>query len=449
MFKLDEIIDILDYKNGMIKIDEKLNIKNISTDSRTINKGDLFIPLKGENFDGHDYINLAFKNGAVFVISEKEVNYPSIIVNDAKKAYLRIAEYYREKINPIVIAITGSVGKTTTKEFIASVLEEKILIKKTFKNLNNEIGVAKTILKLNKKHKVLVIELGMDHFGDMTILSKMVRPDYVVLTNIGLSHVGNFNSKEEILEGKFQIFDYIKNNGKVIYNGDDKSLITNINRINYKKYSFGFNSGNKVRCLENISKGINGNRIKVKTKKDNYFFNTKALGTHLGYSILPAVIIGEIFGLKNNEIKIGIESYLNKDKRMEIVKKGNVTIINDTYNASLISMKSAIDTLIKSEINGEKIAFLADILELGGLTKEIHTNLGKYLNNKNIDKVIFYGRDIKYAYDFLKSSKYGNIYYFNNKDDIKKNIRKFVKEDSLVLLKGSRGMKMEEIIGFI
>ena len=447
--KIKEIINLLDCKIKNINIDDNEFINQISTDTRNIEKGSVFLALIGERFDGHDFIEKAIDNGAKFIISEIQVDYPCIIVKNTKEAYLKIAEFYREKINPIVIAVTGSVGKTTTKEFINNALKNKYNVLTTYKNFNNEIGVSKTILSLKETDEILVIELGMDHPGEMRVLSKIVKPDYVVLTNIGLSHVGNFNSKDDIVKAKFEVFEYIKKDGLVIYNGDDNTLNENIHKVENKTLKFGYGKGNDIITTSFTSKGICGTKINVITSKNKYEFNTAAIGNHLGYSILPAVLIGEILNLNLDEIKNGIESYKYSDKRMAIEKINNFTVINDTYNASLESMKSAIDTLEDSPINFKKIAILSDILELGNLSKEIHEELGLYLKNKKIDKVIFVGKEVKYSYLKLKKENFLNLEYFNNKEELKTEFKGLIEKDAIILLKGSRGTRMEELIEYL
>ena len=447
--KINAIINLLDCEIKNINIDDNEVINQISTDTRDIEKGSLFLALKGEKFDGHNFIEKAIQNGAKFIISEVQVDYPCITVKDSKEAYLKIAEFYREKINPIVIAVTGSVGKTTTKEFINNVLKNKYNVLTTYKNFNNEIGVSKTILSLKETDEILVIELGMDHPGEMRVLSKIVKPDYVILTNIGLSHVGNFNSKDDIVKAKFEVFEYIKKDGLVIYNGDDETLNKNIYKIENKTLKFGYEKENNIITTSFISKGIYGNKIKVTTPKNIYDFNTTAIGNHLGYSILPAVLMGELLNLNLDEIKNGIESYKYTDKRMALVKVNNFTIINDTYNASLESMKSALDTLEDTPGDLKKIAFLSDILELGNLSKEIHEELGLYLKNKKIDKVVFIGKEVKYSYLKLKEEKFTDLRYFSNKEELKKEFKNLVEKDAIILLKGSRGTRMEELIEYL
>ncbi|MDM8533270.1 UDP-N-acetylmuramoyl-tripeptide--D-alanyl-D-alanine ligase [Clostridiaceae bacterium HSG29] len=447
--KIKEIIELLDCKIKNIDIDDKEAINQISTDTREIEKGSVFLALIGEKFNGHDFIEKAIDNGAKYIISEVQVDYPCIIVKDSKEAYLKIAEFYREKINPIVVAVTGSVGKTTTKEFISNVLKNKYNVLTTYKNFNNEIGVSKTILGLKETDEVLVIELGMDHAGEMRVLSKIVKPDYVILTNIGISHVGNFNSKDDIVKAKFEIFEYIKKDGLVIYNGDDETLNKNILKVENKTLKFGYKKENDIITTSFISKGIYGTKINVITSKNKYVFDTTAIGNHLGYSILPAVLMGELLNLSSDEIKNGIESYKYTDKRMALVKINDITVINDTYNASLESMKSALDTLEDTPLNVKKIAFLSDILELGNMSKEIHEELGLYAINKKIDKVIFVGKEVKYSYLKAKEENFTDLNYFSSKEELKKEFKDLIEKDAIILLKGSRGTKMEELLDYL
>jgi UDP-N-acetylmuramoyl-tripeptide--D-alanyl-D-alanine ligase len=446
--KVSEIIKLLNCEIKNINMND-IVIESISTDTRKIKENSLFIALRGESFDGHEFIDKAFEKGCLVTVTEEEVNYPCLIVNDTKKAYLKIAEYYREKINPIVIAIIGSVGKTITKELISIVLKNKYQVITTFKNHNNEIGVAQTIFKLEKKHEILVIELGMDHKGEMTKLSEIVKPDYVVLTNIGISHIGNFNSKEEILNAKFEIFDYFKENGLIIFNGDDEILSENVKKINKRNISFGYSDINDIITTKFVSNGIYGTEITVKSINNIYNIKTKAIGNHLGYSVLPAIILGEVLKLTQEEIVCGIKSYESSEKRMALVKIDGMEIINDTYNASLESMKSALNTLEDSKTELIKIAILSDILELGNMSKDIHEKLAKFISEKKINKVIFVGKEVKYSYLKLNEYNFDECYYFEDKDDLRKNIDNLIEPDSIILLKGSRGTKMEDVLEYL
>jgi len=428
---------------------EDLSFIEISTDSRKIVEGSLFIPLVGETFDGHDFIERAFNKGALMTLSEKEVPWPCMIVEDTKKAYLKIAEYYKEKINPITIAITGSVGKTTTKEIISRVLKRKYRVHTTVKNFNNEIGVAQTILALNNQHEVLVIELGMDHFGEMHRLSQMVKPDYVVLTNIGMSHVGNFNSLDDVAQAKFEIFDFCKENTIAIINGDDLVIDEKIKSLNYEQKTYGYGRGLDGTVVGFQSKGIYGTRIKVKTSKEAYEIDTKAIGEHLGYSVLPSILLGELLSVAKVDIIEGIESYIYTEKRMELMKLDEMTIVNDAYNASIESVKSALNTLEDTPTENKRIAFLGDILELGYLAVSTHERIGRFIREKQIDEVIFIGNLMQNAYNEAKDNDFNECYYYPNKWHLKNKIQEHLTDDTILLLKGSRGTKMEEIIDLI
>lgn len=445
---LKELKTILDGK--LVNVEkEDLNFIEISTDSRNIGEGSLFIPLIGENFDGHDFIEKAFTQGADMTLSEREVNWPCMVVEDTKKAFLKIAEYYKEKINPITIAITGSVGKTTTKEIISRVLQTKYNVHTTFQNHNNEIGVAQTILQLNNQHEVLVIELGMDHFGEMHNLSQMVKPDYVVLTNIGMSHVGNFNSLDDIAKAKFEIFDFCKENAIVIINGDDLVIDEKIKGIKYRRKTFGYGKGLDGKVIDFESKGIYGTSIKVKTTQEEYSIETEAIGEHLGYSVLPSILLGELLNVSKEDMIQGIESFSHTDKRMELMKMDELTIVNDAYNASIESIVSALNTLEGTNTQSKRIAFLGDILELGFLAVSTHERIGRFVREKQVDEVIFIGNLMQNAYNEAKDNDYNDCYYYPNKWHLKNKLKNHLTDDAILLLKGSRGTKMEEIIDLI
>lgn len=429
------------YNCEMIDLECKVN--EISTDSRTITQGNLFIPIVGEKFDGHAFIDQSFDKGAFLTLSQKPIaEKPYLLVEDTKEALMVIAEYYRKKMNPIVIGITGSVGKTTTKEMIGQVLKAKYNILMTYKNLNNEFGVPKTIFELTNNHEILILEMGMNRFGEMHNLSKMARPDYVVLTNIGLSHIGKFSKREDILKAKFEIFDYAKEECKIIYNGDDV-LLTRELKDHKNTFSYGRKKSSDYWINQNIVGRLSGNIIGVNQKE----YTMKAIGTHICYAVAPAIFLGEQFELSPQEIKEQIAQYQNKDMRMEVIEKDERTILNDSYNASLKSMKAALDTLEILETPNEKVAVLGDILELGEKSDEIHEALGEYVLEKIIDKVIFVGKAVRKAY--APGRTYENIMYFETKDALKQQINQIISKNAYVLLKGSRGSKIEEVLEFL
>ena len=445
---LKELKNILDGKVMNIKADD-LAFIDVSTDTRTIKEASLFIPLIGENFDGHDFIDKAFEKGATLTLSEKEVDWPCFIVKDSKEAYKKIAAYYKEKINPITIAITGSVGKTTTKEITREVLKNKYNVHTTYKNFNNEIGVAKTILQMDSDHEVLVIELGMNHFGEMHELSRMVQPNFIVLTNIGMSHIGNFNSLDDIAKAKFEIFDFCKDNCIGIINGDDLVINERIKHMPYEVKTYGYDKGLDGQVSYFESKGILGTTIEVKTIKEQYMINTEAIGEHLGYSILPSILLGEILDLSKENIIKGIEAFTSTDQRMELMSIGEMTIINDAYNASLESIKSAINTLEDTITLKKRIAFIGDVLELGFLAVSTHERIGRFIREKQIDEVIFIGNLMQSAFNEAKDNDFNDCFYYPNKWQLKNNLEKHLTDDAIILIKGSRGTKMEEVIDYI
>lgn len=422
-------------------------ITEVSTDSRNLKQGALFIPLKGENFDGHNYIDTAFEKGALLTLSEKNVAYPHILVENTKAAYRALAAYYKTLVDPIAIGITGSVGKTTTKEIIASVLKEKYKIHHTYKNYNNEIGVAKTILSMKPEHEVLVIELGMDHPGEMHLLSQMVKPDYAVITNIGMSHASNFETLDGIAKAKYEIFDFLKDDGVAIVNSDDRSIMAKTDEISQKIITFGFDNSPNAKTTTVKSNGIFGMEITVATENSDYQLKTKAIGDHLGYSILPSILLGEALGVTSEDIVKGIQSYGSTDKRMELIDYNDITFINDCYNASKKSIISAIDTINHTKTHRRKILFLGDILELGKHSKKVHQEIGEYLKDKAFDQVVFLGPEMKHAYKVLKANS--NVFHYMNHQRLKENVMSHIKDEDIILLKGSRGMTMEKIMDYV
>ena len=319
----------------------------------------------------------------------------------------------------------------------------------TYKNFNNEIGVAQTILELNQDHEVLVIELGMDHFGEMHELSHMVQPDYVVLTNIGMSHVGNFDSLDDIAKAKFEIFDFCKNDCTAIINGDDLVINEKINALPYEIKSDGYEKGLDGQVVAFESKGIYGTTINLKTKKDNYYIETEAIGEHLGYSVLPSVLLGEILEVSKENIIKGISNFKSTDQRMELIILDEMTIINDAYNASIESIKSAVNTLEDTNTYKKRIAFLGDILELGFLAVSTHERIGRFIREKHIDEVIFIGNLMQNAYNEAKENDCNDVFYYPNKWQLKNNLKNHLTDDAIILVKGSRGTKMEEVIDYI
>lgn len=422
-----------------------IKINSITTDTRKITKGCLFVPLKGEKFDGHDFISQAFEKGAVCCLSHKnDIGGNVIYVKDTKKALGDIARYYRGLFNIKVCGITGSVGKTTTKDMIYSVLSQKYRTIKTQGNFNNDIGLPLTVFNIEEDTEAAVIEMGMNNFGEISYLTKIACPDVAVITNVGVSHIENLGSREGILKAKCEIFEGLPKNGTAILNADNDMLVTLMGKTTHKTIWFGIEN-RKDLFAENIeTKGIEGVKCTICANGTKFDVNIGVPGDHMVLNALAAAAVGFEFGLSCEEIKAGIESFVPTGMRMEITKtKNNITVINDAYNANPVSMKAAIDVLLRAD--GEKTAVLGDMFELGDFGPKLHFEVGQYAAEKGIDNIICIGSISKNMYDGALS-KNGHAVYFEDTDSFFKNGFELVsKADTTVLVKASHSMQFEKI----
>ncbi|MGL4791330.1 MAG: UDP-N-acetylmuramoyl-tripeptide--D-alanyl-D-alanine ligase [Anaerotignaceae bacterium] len=417
--------------------DENLKISVIATDTRTIGKGDLFVPFVGENFDGHTFIETAFEKGAVCVFSQVPTKGCAIFVEDTRAAFRDLSMYYLSLFNVKVVAITGSVGKTTTKDMIASVLEQKYSVLKTQGNFNNEIGLPKTIFNLNESHEVCVLEMGMNSFGEIEKLSFIAKPDIAVITNVGVSHIENLGSREGILKAKSEIFSFMKKDGVAILNKDNDLLRTL--KLDFKTLWFGINEGdfysNNIKPM-----GIEGIFAILHNENSEVEVKIPIPGEHMVLNALSAMAVGKCLGLNNHEIKKGIEAFVPTGMRMAIEKtKGGITIINDCYNANPVSMKAAIDVLADTE--GRKVAILGDMFELGEYAQALHKEVGEYALEKNLDLVVCIGELSKNIYQACNK---GNALYFETQEDFFE--YGGIKKGDVCLVKASRGMHFEKTV---
>lgn len=433
--------------NGKIS-DEKYNniiIENITTDTRKIAEGDLFIPLKGENFDGHNFIQQAFESGALCCLSAENIETykPCIYVSDTRVALRDLAEYYISLFNIPVVGITGSVGKTTTKDMIASVLMQKYNVLKTEGNFNNEIGLPLTVFRITDDTEVVVLEMGMNSFGEIHNLSKIAKPDIAVITNVGVSHIENLGSREGILKAKCEIFDYIKNNGTAILNIDNDMLKTLEGKTSFKTLWYGIENKKDIYADNIVKNGVES--ISCDIHMNNEMFNVciPVPGEHMVLNAMAAALVGKTLDLSISEIKRGIEEFVPTKMRMAVFKtKNGTTLINDAYNANPVSMKASIDVL--SGVEGEKIAILGDMFELGDFAEKMHYDTGVYAAQKNIDKIICIGNISKSMYEGAVSLG-GNAFYFETQEDFFENgFEKLINKGATVLVKASRGMHFEK-----
>ena len=425
------ILDILNITKGTLinKINLNLTINNFKINSKEINKNDCFIVIN----NGYKYINEAIKNGASLIIIDKKIKckIPTILVQNAVKTLGKLAEFIRKKYNPKVIAITGSVGKTTTRKLIYNILSKKYKCHQNKKNYNNHIGVPLTIFDLKKDDEIAIIEMGMNHLNEIKYLSKMVTPDIAVITNIGSSHIGNLGNKENILKAKLEIKEGLK--GPLFVNGDDELL-----KHEYAIKS-GFNENNDL-IAYNLKSNLYSSSFNINLNNQTYQIKTN-LPAHLINDVLIAINIGLYLNVEINDIIDTLNNFQSSDMRMNIIKdKNNNTIINDCYNSSLESLKGVLN-IIKNE-NEKKLLILGDINELGKFADKIHQQIPQILNQIDNKTVILIGKEMK------KINYPNSIHFKNYKETI--NYLKIKKiKDTLILIKASRNLKLENITNFL
>lgn len=450
--------DILNVTNGKLIIGSTdLICENFSKDTRTIQNGDIYIGIKGEKFDGNLFWKQALKNGASTVIIQnieikkeelKEFDNKTIIeVEDTLKALYEIAKLKRSLYNIPVVAVTGSVGKTSTKDIIASVMSQKYKTLKTEGNNNNNIGLPFTILKL-KDHEAAVIEMGMNHFGEIDLLSNIAQPTLAVITNIGTSHIGNLGSRENILKAKLEILSGMRDKKIIINNDNDLLSKWNLDsKNNIEVITYGIQNKSDI-MAEEINLNENSSEFTCKIKNEKIDIHVPIGGEHFIYNALNAIAVGKLSGISNEKISKGIYEFELTKKRMDIKElKNRVTIINDTYNASYESMKASLKYLSAFE-NKRKIAVLGDMLELGGFSEELHRKVGKEVKTNNIDILICNGENAKFIVEQAKNDGMNseNIYYIDNKENIISILKEKMNENDVILFKASNGMKFFELI---
>ena len=442
------IEDIIKVTEGTLLTQGKENIlKDVTTDTRTIKKGDTFIGIKGEKFNGNELWEKAIELGAKIVIvegveiAEKDIqkynDIAIILVEDTVKALGQIAKYKRSLYNIPVVAITGSVGKTSTKDIVANVVSQKYKTLKTEGNFNNHLGVPLTLLKL-KDHEAAVIEMGMNHEGEIRYLTNIVKPTISVITNIGTSHIGYLGSRENILKAKMEIVEGMEQKKLIINNDND--LLHKFNKENkeIKTITFGIENQSDI-----MAKDIVLNEQTSEFMYKNEKIKIPVGGIHFVYNALCATAVGESLEIDKKQIKQGIENFKLTQKRMEIITLNNgAKIINDSYNASFESMKASLKYL--AEQKGErKIAILGDMLELGEFSKKLHNDVGKEVTKNNIDLLICIGKEAKHI---AEATDIENVKYYEKSEEALKFIKSVIKPKDIMLFKASNGMKFYEIV---
>ncbi len=444
------LIEIINAVQGSYGYPAQEIVSSICTDTRELDssKKCLFVALKGENFDGHNFVEQALSQGAVAAITNRPIlGSKCIIVDDTRKALLDIASYYRNKFDIELIGITGSVGKTTTKEMVSLVLESEFSTLKTLGNLNNEIGLPKTLFRLENTHKCGVLEMGMSDFGEISRLSMCARPTISIITNIGYSHIENLGSVEGILKAKMEILDGMDYSSPIILNGDDKLLYDKGLELRNSRNITFYGIQNK-KCdyyASNIK--TSGFETEFDINYDNKVVKAKlnCIGSHNVLNAVAAFVTGKLLNISDEVIVSSLLGFKPDNLRQNIVQKGEQLLIIDCYNASPDSMKSALAVLseINPENNGRRIAVLGDMFELGSKAKQLHKKVGTYVKNSKAEILVCVGENainIKNGFDNEKSV------HFEDKNDAISYLKEILQKDDVVLFKASRGMKFEEII---
>lgn len=421
-------------------------VTSVSTDSRDIPKGCLFIALEGEKFDGHKFCGIAAEKGAAAVMCHKKIDckIPVISVKDTGKALLQLSGYYKSTFpNLLTVGLTGSVGKTTTKEMTHAVLSQKYNTLKTEGNLNNEIGMPKTLFRLDRNIEAAVIEMGMSNFGEISRMTNECKPDIGVITNIGVSHIEFLGSRDGILEAKLEILEGMKKGSPLILNGDNDKLIT-VKNSDYKIIFFGIENKNAEVLAKDISEANGCTEFTVCFNGNEQKITIPTVGIHNVYDALAAFTVGLEADVLPQLIADGLKNYTPSGMRQRIREVNGTTVIEDCYNASPDSQRAALNVLSKHE-NGKRVAVLGDMLELGAYSREAHTDVGKFTENKNIDILYTFGTEAKYIADGAKGFV-KEIKSFDDKATLTEELKAVLCDGDTVLFKASRGMKLEEVI---
>lgn len=424
-----------------------LEFNEITTDSRKVNDGVLFIPIAGDKFDGHDFIKSAIEHGASASLTHKDIEKTDgmtlIRVKDTRKALGDIAKFYKRKYFVPSVAVTGSVGKTTTKDLVYAVLSERYRTLKTPNNFNNDIGVPLTLFSLREEHEMAVIEMGMNHFGEIDYLASVAEPDAAVITNIGMSHIENLGSQEGIFKAKMEITNRFGRDNTLFVNGDDKFLSTIIPR-DYSLVKFGMGENNDVRAKDIVNNGLKGVEFTVEYKGGSFRAEVLQPGVHNVYNALAAVCVGMHFGLSPEECAQGLKNCVYTAQRLEVIEHKGIEIINDCYNSSPDSVRAALKVQQQS-LKKRKIAILGDVLEMGSYAKQAHYSLGADVAASGVDMLVTAGENAAEIARGARDAGMDNVVSYGETDAVVKDIGRIVQSGDSVLIKASHGMKFVNI----
>lgn len=447
LFSTEFLAELFPETRGLVE--NGLAINQVTTDSRHLTDQSLFIPLKGDSFDGHKFLKGAIDNGAVATLWQKDMELPAFIpdefvvfyVEDTLKALQQLAHQYRKLVNPVVIGVTGSNGKTTTKDLVGSVLQTTFVTHRTKGNFNNHIGLPLTILSMTRDTEVLVLEMGMNHFGEIELLSKIAMPDYAIITNIGESHIEFLGSREGIAEAKSEIIVGLKPEGQLLIDGDEPLLDELKKQENV--ISIGFDTENNI-TINNFSMSANYSSFELNNGK---LFQLSMLGQHNVKNATFAIEIAKYLKIPEKLIKDALLKLDLTGMRFELKNGINgVTIINDAYNASPTSMKASIDVVKQMKDYSSKVLVLGDMYEMGNNSRKMHRSVAEIIT-EDIDFVFTIGNDSKEISSAVASqSDLIVTKHFQAKDELAKHLKEHLNKDTIILLKASRGVRLETIL---
>jgi UDP-N-acetylmuramoyl-tripeptide--D-alanyl-D-alanine ligase len=431
------------------------NFTKVVTDTRLVEKGSLFIALIGERFDGHNFVHQAIEKGAAGIIVSSDytndelaqLNVTIIKVNNTLTAYQQLAKLYRDSFAIPVIAITGSNGKTTTKDLTAAVLSSKFNVLKTKANYNNEIGLPLTLFSLTEEHEVAVVEMGMRGFGQIEELAKIATPTIGIVTNVGETHMELLGSLENIAKAKGELVDAMDAHGVVILNVDNPYVRAMQAQAKGKVILFGFSEDADIKA-SNVKMSGQETTFDCNFAGQNYSFGLPMVGRHNVYNVLAAIAVGFELGLTAEEMQTGLADFTASGMRLAIGQVGDYTVINDAYNASPMSMVAAIEAL-KEVASNRSVAVLGDMLELGDIAVEAHANIGLKLAEKKIDAVVTIGEMAKYIASSARENGIVQVAICDNHRQAGLALKKILQAGDTILVKGSRGMQMEKVIELI
>jgi len=414
-------------------------------DNRDVKPGNLFICIQGKKVDGHLYANSAYESGAACCLAERRIpdaKGPYVIVESTLQAIQTLSAYYRSLFNIPIIGITGSVGKTSTKELIAAVLGEKFNVLKTQENQNNTLGVPLTLLSLNERHEAAVVEMGIDDFGMMSQLAGMVRPDIFVMTKIGYSHLEKLVDLGGVLRAKSEVFNFMKTSGVAVLNGDDDLLWEYDPGM--RKITFGLDKRNDFRAENILAEGTKAILCNIVSDAGQFPVRIPAYGIHLAQLAVAAVAVGSLLGVPDDDISRGLMSYAPVGGRANVSDTGFITLINDCYNANPNSVEGALTSL--AALPNRRVAILGDMLGLGAISDEMHREIGALAARKSIDSLICSGEKAALIHREYKSAGGKAAHYYDDKAKLIAALPELIKKGDAVLVKASRGMQFEEIV---